>query len=181
MTSPLTEGVRKDLRGNFLIYFLASHFTMGQCPLSYESEFTHEYKPYNVEHDKNPYLAAMIRQSHFTLGNSTENPYRSVYETTLKPFDLREAYVAPAPNKNFTSSFNVGLHDRPFHMTEAQLMYKKPPGEAYKVDNDIKANIRFIKGSHFTLGSGNGGIGVEGGSGGNGANGGNGGSGGVNV
>ena len=66
-------------------------------------------------------------------------------------------------------------------MTEAQLMYKKPPGEAYKVDNDIKANIRFIKGSHFTLGSGNGGIGVDGGSGGNGANGGNGGIGGANA
>eukprot|EP00826_Nyctotherus_ovalis_P001536 TRINITY_DN1024_c0_g1_i1.p2 TRINITY_DN1024_c0_g1~~TRINITY_DN1024_c0_g1_i1.p2 ORF type:complete len:217 (-),score=63.99 TRINITY_DN1024_c0_g1_i1:137-787(-) len=112
----------------------------------------HEYKPYKVDIEKNPQLASLIRQSHFALGDSTENPYTSVYENTYRPFDLKDAYVSPAPNKNFVSSFDIGLNDQNLHMTEAQRMFRKPPAEAYKVDSDLKASIRFIKGSHFDLG-----------------------------
>ena len=163
MNKPSGIDVKKDLRGNISIKFIASHFTLGQSPLSYESEFRYAYKPYKVDIEKNPHLATLIRQSHFTLGTSSENPYTSVYESTLKPHDLKEAYVAPAPNKNFISSFKIGLNDQNLYMTESQLMYKKPPADAYKVDSDLKASIRFIKGSHFDLGGGGKGDGVAGG------------------
>lgn len=116
----------------------------------------YSYKPYKVDIEKNPQLASLIRQSHFSLGADTGNSYSSVYETTYRPFDLNDAYVAPAPNKNFSSSFQVGLNDQNLHMTESQIMFKKPPAEAYNVDNDLKAQIRFIKGSHFDLGDGKG-------------------------
>ncbi len=148
--------LKKDLRG---ILFcsnvtprIASHFALGQQQPTYETEASAHFKHHHVENEKNPYLASLIRQSHFALGTSKDNPYQTMYQSTLKPYDLSKTNVKPAPNKNFVASFQVGLNDQPFHLSEAQLMYKKPPEEAYKVDKDLKANIRFIKGNHFELG-----------------------------
>lgn len=74
-------------------------------------------------------------------------------ESTLKPYNLAEAGVKPAPNKNFIASFHIGMNERSSHVSEAQDHFKKPSEEAYKADKDLKANIRFIKGNHFQFGS----------------------------
>ena len=126
---------------------------MGQHPQSYATEAASHFKHQSAVVERDPHLASVIRQTHFTLGISNENPYQTVNESALKPYDLSQTNVQPASNKNFIASFKVGMNDRPMHLTEAQVMYKKPPEEAYKVDKDLKANIRFIKGSHFELGS----------------------------
>ena len=101
---------------------LASHFGLGQHQIAYESEFMSKYKRHPLSYDKDPVFGAHIRCSHFALGDGKTTSYESVYAMNSRAHDLADAYVKPAPNKNFTSSFNVGLNDRPLHVTESQLM-----------------------------------------------------------
>ena len=90
--------------------------------MSYESEFASKYKRLPLGTTVNPLLAATIRQTHFTLGDDKANPYQTVSSMNFKAHDLDAAYAKPAPNKNFTSSFQIGMNDRPLHVTESQLM-----------------------------------------------------------
>eukprot|EP01022_Parablepharisma_sp_SALTPOND_P008757 TRINITY_DN136853_c1_g1_i1.p1 TRINITY_DN136853_c1_g1~~TRINITY_DN136853_c1_g1_i1.p1 ORF type:complete len:299 (-),score=11.71 TRINITY_DN136853_c1_g1_i1:66-887(-) len=155
MSVPSGDHLKQDLRGIcFLTYQeIASHFTLGQHPPVYETSTSANYRQHYVQTEKNPHSAALIGQTHFSLGGDKANSYQTMYEATMKPYDLSKTNVNPAPNKNFVASFHIGLNNQPFHLSEAQIMYRKPSEEAYKVDKDLKANIRFIKGSHFELGA----------------------------
>ena len=82
-----------------------------------------KYKRHPLSTGRDPRFGVHTRRSHFELGDGKTMSYQSVYAVNSQPHNLAEAYVKPAPNKNFTSSFKVGLNEQPLHATEAQLMY----------------------------------------------------------
>ena len=136
-----------------VVSVVASHFTLGQHQPLYETESMSNLHKHPLVTTKNPLLAVQIRQTHFTLGDVKKPSYQTVYAMNLKPHNLADAYTKQAPNKNFTASFQIGMNDHRTHVTESQMTYKKIPSTSYLVDSGLKANIRFIKGSHFSLGT----------------------------
>ncbi len=103
-------------------YLVATHFILGKQSPNYETEASGNFRPFTTRTERDPYLAATIRQTHFSMGNLKKQSYQSVYLNTMRPYNLAEAYVQQMPNRTFLSCFQIGMNDRPLHATESQLM-----------------------------------------------------------